>query len=203
MVTHVATGILGTAVYTRSGHLREPTTRRTAVVLAGTAIVATPVGVLMNALVSGRAFGLLLGTFAVLVAALVWYRDRDTDLCQLRTRPPASVLAGIGLAVAAAAGVVGVGGPMLTVPLLVALGVPVLAALASAQAQSVIIAAVGTVGYLAHGAIDWPLAVLIGIPELAGVVIGWKLAHTMPTRTLKFALITALLVMAPYLALHG
>ncbi|WP_153182956.1 sulfite exporter TauE/SafE family protein, partial [Streptomyces sp. E5N298] len=93
--------------------------------------------------------------------------------------------------------------PMLTVPLLVALGVPVLESLAAAQAQSVVIAGVGTVGYLAQGAVDWPLAVLVGVPELAGVLLGWRIAHALPTRHLKFALIATLLALAPYLALHG
>jgi uncharacterized membrane protein YfcA len=102
-----------------------------------------------------------------------------------------------------AAGIVGIGGPMLTVPLLVAFGVPVLESLASAQAQSIVIAGVGTLGYLAHGTINWPLAALVGIPELAGVLLGWKIAHALPTRSLKLALIITLFALAPYLALHG
>lgn len=57
-----------------------------------------------------------------------------------------AVVAGLGFVVAVVSGVVGIGGPMLTVPLLVALGVPVLESLAAAQAQSVVIAGVGTVG---------------------------------------------------------
>ncbi|MET7323702.1 sulfite exporter TauE/SafE family protein [Streptomyces sp. NPDC005549] len=92
---------------------------------------------------------------------------------------------------------------MLTVPLLVALGVPVLESLAAAQAQSVVIAGVGTAGYLAQGAVDWPLAVLVGVPELAGVLLGWRIAHALPTRHLKYALIATLFALAPYLALHG
>ncbi|MFC4331019.1 TSUP family transporter [Streptomyces andamanensis] len=103
----------------------------------------------------------------------------------------------------AASGLVGIGGPMLTVPLLVALGAPVLEALAAAQAQSVVIATVGTFGYVAHGAVDWPLAALVGAPELAGVLLGWRIAHALPARHLKTALVLTLLALAPYLALHG
>ncbi|NDU75373.1 TSUP family transporter, partial [Actinomadura sp. DSM 109109] len=61
LVTNVATGVLGTAVYTRSGQLREPVTRRAAVLLCGGAVAGTPVGVLLNGLVTGRVFGVLLG----------------------------------------------------------------------------------------------------------------------------------------------
>ena len=71
---------------------------------------------------------------------------------------------------------------MLAVPLFVALGVPVLSALAAAQVQSIVIAGVGSLGYLAAGTIDWPLAVLVGVPELAGVLLGWRIARAVPAR---------------------
>ncbi|WP_326700619.1 sulfite exporter TauE/SafE family protein [Streptomyces sp. NBC_01754] len=203
IVTHVATGVVATAAYTRSGQLRQPRPRRTALILSAAAVLGTPLGVMINTLVSERVFGLVLAVFVAGVAALVWYRERHPPAAAPWTHPPAALVAVLGLAVAVAAGIVGIGGPMLTVPLLVALGVPVLESLASAQAQSVVIAAVGTVGYLAHDAINWPLAALVGIPELAGVLLGWKIAHALPTRTLKYALITTLFALAPYLALHG
>ncbi|MDA3627112.1 sulfite exporter TauE/SafE family protein [Saccharopolyspora sp. WRP15-2] len=202
IVTHVATGILATAAYARSGHLREPETRRTALILAGAALIGTPVGVMVNTAVSKRAFGLVLGAFAVLAAALVWYRERHRPATP-QAHPPAGMVALLGFAVAVAAGIIGIGGPMLTVPLLVALGVPVLESLASAQAQSIVIASVGTAGYLAHDTINWALAALVGIPELIGVLLGWKIAQSLPTRRLKYALIITLLALAPYLALHG
>lgn len=202
IVTHIATGALGTAAYTRSGQLREPETRRTALILAGTAVLGTPIGVQLNTLVSPRAFGIVLALLVTAVAGLVWFRERRTPT-QNRAHPPVVGVVLLGLAVAVASGIVGIGGPMLTVPLLIALRVPVLEALAAAQAQSIVIAGVGTIGYLAHGAIDWPLAAIVGVPELIGVLLGWKIARSLPTRTLKYALIITLLALAPYLALHG
>ncbi|HEY4007218.1 MAG TPA: sulfite exporter TauE/SafE family protein [Pseudonocardia sp.] len=204
IVTHVAAGLLGTAAYARSGQFDDPHTRRTAGLLAGSSVLGTPVGVLVNTMVSGRTFGLLLGVFVFAVALLVWYRDR-------RPHPPgktnclsrAAVVVPLGLVIAAVAGMFGIGGPMLTVPLLVALRVPVLSALAAAQAQSVVVAGVGSLGYLYQGAINWPLAALVGVPELAGVLLGWAVARALPTRLLRYGLIAALLGLAPYLALHG
>lgn len=202
IVTHVATGLIGAAAYRRSGHLRGPGIRRTALVLVGTAVVGTPIGVLVNSLVSKRTFGLVLGVFVAVVALLLWYREARPP-AQPRACPYPATVAALGLAVAAASGIVGIGGPMLTVPLLIGLGTPVLESLAAAQVQSIVIAAVGTVGYLAHGSIDWGLAALVGIPELAGVLLGWRIARVLPTRTLKAVLIVVLLALAPYLALHG
>lgn len=208
IVTHVATGALATAAFTRSGQLREPQTRRTALVLGVAALVGTPIGVLVNGAVSQRGFGIVLGILLVVVAALVWFRETRTvpehpPPHSDRAHPNVLPLAVLGVAVAAASGLIGVGGPMLMVPLLIALRVPVLESLAAAQVQSVVIAGVGSVGYLASGAIDWPLAALIGVPELAGVLLGWKIAHALPTHVLKRILVVVLLVLAPYLALHG
>lgn len=201
IVTHVATGVLGAAAYRRSGHLHEPATRRTALVLAATALAGTPVGVLVNAVVSDRVFGIVLGVFVAVVALLLWYREaRPSERPRAHPRP--ATVAALGFAVAVASGIVGIGGPMLTVPLLIGLGTPVLESLAAAQVQSIVIASVGTVGYLAHGSIDWGLAVLVGVPELVGVLIGWRVARALPTRTLTRVLIVVLLALAPYLALH-
>ncbi|MEU5993717.1 sulfite exporter TauE/SafE family protein [Spirillospora sp. NPDC047418] len=204
IVTNVATGLLGTAVYTRSGQLREPETRRTAALLAAGAVAGTPLGVLANGLVTGRVFGMLLGAFLALVAVLVlWRRPGDTpaDRAGGGIGWPVAVAVGAGVAVVGA--MFGVGGPLLSVPLLIALGMPVLPALAAAQAQSVVIAAAGTAGYVAAGAVDWPLAALVGVPELAGVLAGWVIARAVPAAALKSALVLSLLALAPYVALHG
>ncbi|MGI5166282.1 sulfite exporter TauE/SafE family protein [Spirillospora sp. CA-253888] len=233
IVTHIATGVLATAAYTRSGQLREPATRRTALVLCAAALVGTPIGVAVNTAVSERAFGLVLAALVAGAAALLWYRGRRdrrgaaeahvhaseahvhpaetrahpaetrAHPAETRAHPTALPVAVLGAGVALVAGIVGIGGPMLTVPLLIVLGLPVLEALAAAQAQSIVIATVGAAGYLAHGAVDWRLTLVVGAPELAGVLLGWKIAQRIPTRGLKNALIIVLFALAPYLALHG
>lgn len=202
IVTHIATGTLGSAAYVRSGQLREPDTRRTALILAGSALVGIWVGVIVGAVVSKHTFAVVLGGVLLATAGLVWYRARRPQAVLL-DRAPTTLVAVIGVAVSAVSGIVGIGGPMLTVPLLAALGLPMLRSLACAQAQSVVIATAGTVGYLAHGTIEWPLAALVGLPELAGVLVGWKIAHALPARALRNALITTLCVLAVYLVVQG
>ncbi|MFG3254813.1 sulfite exporter TauE/SafE family protein [Streptomyces sp. NPDC048172] len=215
IATHVATGALGTYAYTRSGHLREPATRRTALLLSAAAVAGTPLGVLLNTLLPGRVFGLLLAAAVAVTGVLVWVRDRrerkqeqeqeGTGTAEAGGPRPltAPVTVAVGLLVSVAAGLFGLGGPMLSVPLLVLCGLPVLPALAAAQAQSVVVASVGTAGYLLHGSLDWGLALLVGVPELAGVLIGVRIARAVPTRRLKFALAATLVALAPYLALHS
>lgn len=137
-VTHIGTGLLGSTAYLRSGQLREPLTRRTAVILCGSALIGTPLGVLVNSAMTGRAFGIVLGVFVALVGALVWWREHRLVARANRPHPHHStpILATLGLAIAAASGLLGIGGPMLTVPVLIACGVPVLSSIAAAQAQS-------------------------------------------------------------------
>ncbi|WP_328635299.1 sulfite exporter TauE/SafE family protein [Streptomyces sp. NBC_00356] len=202
IVTHVATGLLGTAAYARSGQLRDPGTRRCAAALAGAALVGAPLGVLCNTLVAGRGFGILLACAVVVTGILVWVRDRRAPEGAERTHIPLGRTVLIGVVVAVVAGLFGLGGPMLSVPLLVVAGLPVLSSLAAAQAQSIVIASVGTVAYVLHGSVDWRLAALVGIPELVGVLIGWRIAHAIPARRLKYAMVAFLLMSAPFLALH-
>jgi hypothetical protein len=201
IVTHVATGLLASAVYFRSGHLQSATTRRIAIVLVAAAAVGTPLGIVANSHVSKSAFSVLLGIVLALVAAAMYRHERRAS--RTEHSPPGNVVVFLaGCAVAVAAGIVGIGGPMLTVPTLTALGVAMLDSLAAAQVQSVMIAGIGTVGYAVQHAINWPLALLIGIPELAGVVLGWWVARNVPTTALRYALMISLLALAPYLMLH-
>lgn len=204
IMTHIGTGVLGSLVYVRSGQLREPHTRQLAVVLSLAAIVATPVGVLLNTRISGEVFGLLLAALVITVGASVFHRERQ--------RRPGDHEAGgrfrgwrsqaaVGAGVALVSGLFGLGGPMIAVPVMVLLGVPMLQALGSAQAQSIVLASVGTVVYLAHDAIVWPLVVLTGVPELVGVWIGWKVAHALPRRPLTYTLAVSLVVLGPVIAI--
>jgi uncharacterized protein len=204
IVATVGSGLLGAGVYLRSGQLRQPGTQRLAGTLIGCAVVGTPLGVLANAHVSGPLFGTLLGSCVTAVGVLLYVRARRPD--PVSPQPgslPRGRLLGIGGAVAVVSGLFGLGGPLLSVPLLIAAGAPMLTALAAAQAQSIVIAGVGTIGYAAQGNVSWSLALLVGLPQLAGVVVGWRLAHALPTDRLRVALAGALIVVGPYLILRN
>jgi uncharacterized protein len=216
IVANVGTGLLGTAAYARSGQLRGRDTRRLAGLLIACAVVGTPLGVLANSHISGPAFGTLLGVCVMAVGALLYARVR-------RPAGPARAGAGAGAGVAAStgaavatsrvlvigacvavvSGLFGLGGPLLAVPLLVAAATPMLTALGAAQAQSVVIAGVGTLGYVLRGDVSWPLAALVGLPALVGVVAGWRLAHALPADRLRQALAGVLILVGAYLIVRN
>lgn len=74
--TFVATGMLGTATYLRSGELGDRTGTIAAGLLSLGGIVGALVDVRLNAVVSEQLFGYLLGAFLAISGALVWYRSR-------------------------------------------------------------------------------------------------------------------------------
>ena len=198
MTTFVATGLLGSYAYRRSGDLRSR--GRLAAVLSVTGLAGAIVGVWLNAYVSERAFALLLGAFVSVTGALVFYRTRAGGERPAPDRPLA-VGAAVGSVVGVSGGLLGVGGPVLAVPLLVAGGVGLLPALAVAQVQSVFVSAFAAAGYLFRGAIAPELVALVGVPELAGVVVGWRVAHHVDEARLTRVLAVLLVALGPYLAL--
>lgn len=201
--TFVATGLIGTAVYARSGELVGSDGKGMAVILSATSIAGALAGVYLNTFVSRRLFGILLGIIAGLTGIVLLYRERreldpvvSIDVETWRGRGWLGLL-GVGLGVAS--GLVGVGGPVLAVPALVVLGTPILLALGVAQVQSIFIAAFSSAGYLAQGAVSLPMVALVGIPQVIGVVAGWKLAHHVDPGRLKVTLGAVLVAVGGYL----
>ncbi|MFC4548828.1 MULTISPECIES: sulfite exporter TauE/SafE family protein [Halorussus] len=203
--TFIVTGVLGTASYYRSGELGTAGGARAAAILSVTGLVGALVGVRLNALVDEATFGLLLGVFISLTGVLVFYRSRYGGGDDERDRPrvPESLKYGvIGGFVGVSGGLLGVGGPVLAVPILVVAGVPMLLAVGTAQVQSIFIATFATFGYVVRDAVAWPLVAVIGIPELVGVVIGWRVAQSVDAELLTRVLAGLMLLLGPYLVLR-
>lgn len=196
--TFIATGILGTASYYRSGELSSRSSMVLGGVLSGAGLIGALIGVMLNAQVSAQLFGMLLGGFVSITGLLMYVRER------LDVRPTADVsvaaATGVGLFIGIASGMLGVGGPVIAVPVLVLLGMPFLLAVGVAQVQSIFIALFATAGYAAQGSVSLSLAALIGIPQLAGVFVGWKVAHRVDEERLKKWLAIVLLIAGPYIA---
>jgi uncharacterized membrane protein YfcA len=205
-VTFIGVGLLGSAAYLRSGELAIGDNARMAAVLSVSSILGALAGAGINTYVSRELFGLLLGGFAVVTGIIIIYRERSTTLPRfgvtLTTIRGLALLAGLGLSLGVLSSLLGVGGPVIAVPILVMLGVPMLAALAVAQVQSIFIATFSTVGYALNGAVSIELALLVGVPQLIGAFLGWRIAHYVDPERLKLALGVALIAVGPYLALQ-
>ncbi|MFZ1995463.1 MAG: sulfite exporter TauE/SafE family protein [Solirubrobacteraceae bacterium] len=211
IAANVGSAVLGTGAFARSGQLRGRDTQRMALVLIVAAVVGTPLGVLVNAQVSGGAFGILLGVCVGAIGALLYLRERQrrgepasaSGTAAPHATPAARIVLPLGLTVAVVSGLFGLGGQLLSVPLLISLGAPMLPALGAAQAQSIVIAGVATVGYALRGAIAWPLVPVVGVPLLAGALAGWRVAHAVSTERLRSLLAVVLIAVGAYLIVHN
>ena len=196
-VTFIATGLLGTGAYFRSGELRDRGTLRLAVVLSLSSVLGSLLGVEINTYVSRGAFGALLAVFATITGVVVLVRQRRglRKLYSFDTRSlqGIAVIFLVGTILGTVSGLLGVGGPVIAVPVLVVLGIPMLPAVAIAQIQSVFIAGFSALGYSAHGSVVAWMVALVGVPQLLGAFIGWKVAHRIQADSLKLILGIALI----------
>ncbi|WP_129112612.1 sulfite exporter TauE/SafE family protein [Halegenticoccus tardaugens] len=190
--TFVATGLLGSYTYRRSGELSGDRGRALATVLSVTGVLGAVVGATLNTRLPRAVFGGLLAAFLAGVGLVLVIRERrglaavvEVDAGTTRGR---TVVGAVGFVIGVAGGLLGVGGPVLTVPALVLLGTPMLLAVAAAQVQSVFLSGFATATYLTHGAVSPRLAVVVGVPQLVGVVLGWHVAHRVPAPRLRSAL---------------
>lgn len=103
----------------------------------------------------------------------------------------------VGLGAGLLSGMFGVGGGILVVP-----GLVMLAKMDQRFAHGTSLAAVlpisvsSLVTYWAHDHVDWPVAFWLAVGAVAGAVIGTKLLHSLPHRTLAIAFASLLVVTA-------
>lgn len=201
----IATGLVGSAAYIHSGEMKTGEARAMTLILSLSSTIGALIGAYVNSFIPRTTFGLLLGTTAMATGITIVYREQRglSPLYQLDVtrRKGRVVLGALGFTLGTISGVLGVGGPVIAVPALILIGVPMLLALAVAQVQSIFIAAFATTGYLFQGKVSLPLTVVVGLPLLAGVVVGWKVAHLVNPAKLKIALGIVLIAVGPYLAL--
>jgi hypothetical protein len=111
-------------------------------------------------------------------------------------------LVGIGLAAGFLSGLLGVGGGILIVPLLVAgAGYRPKQAMPTSLAAILLTAIAAAVSHAQAGNVAWRDAALIGVPAVAGAVLGAWLHQRIAARTVTLAFSGFLLITAAKLAL--
>ena len=181
------TGLAGTVVYAR--HRAMPW-RFTGWLTLGVVFAAVP-GALVNGLLPDRVVLVPLGVFVTAAGAWqVLFRVRTLPH-RTNLPPPAAVTTGAVVGFCSA--LTGTGGPVFLVPVLLALGIPTVTAVAAGQLIQLPLVCFATVGYAVQGSVDVRLACLIGVIAAAGVVIGARITLRLPERHLQRVASTALL----------
>lgn len=174
------TAAVGVVAHLRSGRVKW----RIGLIFGSVAMVGAWLGSRAAAWIPA---GVLLGLFAVvmLAAAIAMLRPRP----ELTARPGGAAwykIALEGLAVGGVTGLVGAGGGFLVVPALVVLGgLPMADAVATSLLVIALKSSAGVVGYLAHVAIDWQLAVVMALAAGIGTPFGARLVARIPAPRLR------------------
>lgn len=168
------TGILGTWLYQRRGTIDW---RITVPVCAG-AVVFGYAGAALAAVVDPRPLAIIIALVIIAAGLYIFMPARPS------ARPRdgrgwrgQAELAAVGAASGFGSGFSGAGGPLFSVPIMVILGYVPLTAVATSQVLQIIAAVSGSLGNWRHGTIDFTVAALVTVFELAGVIAGVRLAH--------------------------
>ena len=189
--TSLATIAVGSLTATRAQHLRGAVRwdlwRSFAPLLA--------LGALAGALL-GRALpgDLLAAVFAGLTVCLAAWFVRGAP--QPATAPSDLLLRVLFVPIGMLAALVGVGGGLLSVPLLLARGVPLPIAVGTTSALTLPVALAGGLGYAlaapptiagASGFVHWPAAAMLALGAFATARVGVAWSHGMPVARLRSA----------------
>ncbi len=200
LLSQFFTALLGVFLHQRRGNIDW---RSAGPVCLGAA-VSGYLGALVNARVHADVLGLLLSLLIVFAGINALRRNgggvSEFDGASVRHRV---LLILLGMAVGFVSGLTGVGGPVLSVPLMLAMGFPTLTAIALGQPIQIAAAATGSAGNLVHGVIDFGLAWWITALQLAGVALGVRLADRTRLDHLRLAVAVLCLAVGGFILLRA
>ena len=176
LFTFLFTGILGTWLFQRRGTIRW----RLAVPVCAGATVAGYLGAAAAGAIDPRPLTLLIA--AIIMVAGFWILRPAPAAAHPReesggSREPATLLA-VGAVSGFGSGLSGAGGPLFSVPIMVLLGFSPLAAIGVSQVLQIVAAVSGSLSSVQDGRIHFGIAAWVTAFELAGVVAGAWLAHS-------------------------
>ena len=182
LFTFLFTGILGTWLYQRRGSIDW---RIASPVCAG-ALLFGYAGAAAAARVDPRPLAILIALVIVGAGVYIFVPQRSANAMRDgQGWREQALLASVGAASGFGSGFSGAGGPIFSVPIMVILRYVPLTAVATSQVLQIIAATSGSIGNLQHDFIDFRAAAIVTVFELAGVVIGVRLAHVASALALR------------------
>lgn len=200
LFSFIFTGILGTWLYQRHGSIKW---RITIPVCIGSLFFGY-IGSLANALCSSGILDMLLGAIIIFAGIYALFPAKGGTIKNHKEdRKKLILLLSIGCFVGFCSGLTGVGGPVLSVPLMVIIGFAPLTAIATSQVIQITAAISGSVGNYLNGFIDINFVIYITIAELIGVALGAKIAHTISQSILKKVVSIVCIVVGSFIFLRS
>jgi uncharacterized membrane protein YfcA len=200
LFTFIFTGILGTAMFQRRGSIDWALTRP----VLFSALIFAFVGAWVNSIARPTTLALLLAgviIFAGVYTLFSWHGMRRTAFSD-DAGAQRILLVAVGGIAGFGSGLTGVGGPALSVPLMVLFGFPALVSIGASQVLQIVAAVSGTVGNLRFGSIDFGVAAIVTLIELVGVMMGVRLAHAVDAAILRKGVAILCLVVGTWLVVR-
>ena len=196
LFSFIFTGIIGAWLYHRRGSIDWEIT----IPLCLGALFFGYFGSLANANAPVRLLNILLSGIIIFagIYALKPQKIQD-DLIQKSKNIQRVQLLLIGSVVGFGSGLTGVGGPVLSVPIMVVFGFHPLTSIAASQVVQITAALSGSIGNFRHGFIDFSVAWWITVIEVVGVAIGVSLAHNSSSSLLKKVVSAVCIVVGGYI----
>ena len=183
LFTFTFTGILGTVLFQRRGSIDWSVTRP----VLFSAVIFAFLGAWTNSVTRPTVLALLLAGIIIFagVYTLSTWRGMPKPAFHHSPRARRILLVAVGAVSGFGSGLTGVGGPALSVPLMVLFGFPALVSIGTSQVIQIVAALSGTLGNLRFGSIDFSVAATVTLLELAGVLVGVRLAHAVDAAVLR------------------
>jgi len=183
LFTFAFTGVTGTIMFQRRGSIDWRVTRP---VLLGAVFFAF-VGAWVNSLTGPGALALILAGIIIFAGVYTLARWHGMPHPAFAGHPRAQnfLLLALGAIAGFGSGLTGVGGPALSVPLMVLCGFPALTSIGTSQVIQIVAAVSGTLANLKYGTIDYGVAATVTLLEIAGVFAGARIVHAVNADLLR------------------
>jgi uncharacterized membrane protein YfcA len=193
LFTFTFTGITGTVMFQRRGSIDW----RLATPVCLGAVLFAFLGAWINSLTRPAMLAILLAGVIIFagIYTLATWRGLPQPAFHGDNRAQLTLLAAIGSISGFGSGLTGVGGPALSVPLMVLFGFPALASIGASQVIQIIAAISGTLGNLRFGVVNFEVAAVVTLLEIAGVFLGARIVHAINAEVLRrFVAVLCILV---------
>jgi uncharacterized membrane protein YfcA len=183
LFSFIFTGIVGTWLFQRRGSIDWDIT---VPVCLGAGLFGF-LGAWANSKIDARVLSLILSSVIAFAGIYTLSSHSSVRQAPLQDRPRMrqALLTGIGAVAGFGSGLTGVGGPALSVPMMVLFGFSPLAAIGASQVIQILAAVSGTMGNLHYGSIDFTLAAWVTLFEIIGVQVGVRIVHAVSAQSLR------------------
>lgn len=183
LFTFMFTGILGTFLFNRRGSIDWSIT----IPLCLGAAVFGFFGALVNSRMDGRVLTIILSVLIIVAGINTVFKRSSEGVPAFHQSPRMQqiLLFVIGGISGFGSGLTGVGGPALSVPIMLLFGFNPLTVIGASQVIQILAAVSGTIGNLQYGSIDFRLAIALTAFEIVGVLLGVVIVHALSADSLR------------------